>query len=498
MLVAPIVIPLLTGLVLAGAHGHHRRQWISLAGGALTTLAACWVVVDALGGNIAHVQLGNWPAPLAITLVSDQLSGPFVGIAALAAACVLAWSAAALDRAAAHRFHGGYHFLVAGVMIGFLTGDLFNFFVAIEVTLIASYVLIGTATVGPGRVEAFRYLVINLVGSTLYLFGSGAAYAYTGTLNLAELASRLAGTDPAQILLVAGPILVALAIKSAVFPLSLWLPDAYPASNTAVNALFASLLTKLGIYALYRIVGMVLPVLELVAPVLLVLSVPTMVLGVLGAYSRSDVRGILSFHIVSQIGYMIMGLGLISVAGIAAGLFMTVHNMIVKTALLLIGGVVEQVRGTGELKRLGGMVSTHPLTALLFFVSAMALAGVPPLSGFWPKFGLVLAGLDAGQIIVTAAAILTALFTLLSMAKVWAGAFWGEAPAGAVPRPEPVAQLAPIAVLALAAALLGLVPDPAWRAAERAAQAIRSPAPYIETILAPAPAPVLAQEEERP
>ena len=283
--------------------------------------------------------------------------------------------------------------LAAGVAASFLTGDLFNLFVAFEMMLTASYVLL---TLG-GRREQVRsgmtYIVISLIASTLFVTALALLYSATGTVNMADLAPRI-GELPAGVRTAfAVLLLVVFGIKAAVFPLFFWLPDSYPTAPSPITAVFAGLLTKVGVYAIVRTQLLLFPDDSRPATLLLVVAAATMVVGVLGAIAQDDIRRILSFTIVSQIGYMVMGLGFFTVAGIAAVVFSMIHHIVVKTALFLIGGLVEHASGSSRLSRIGGMVRTTPFLAAMFLVSALSLAGIPPLSGFVSKFALIDAGI---------------------------------------------------------------------------------------------------------
>jgi multicomponent Na+:H+ antiporter subunit D len=293
------------------------------------------------------------------------------------------------------------------------------------------------------------YVVINLLASTALVAAIGIVYAATGTVNLADLASRL-DEVPGPVQTALGAMLfVVFGIKAGIFPLFFWLPDAYPTAPTAVTAIFAGLLTKVGVYAIIRTQTLLFPS-DGPSTVLLVVAALTMVIGVLGAIAQDDVKRILSFHIISQLGYMIMGLALFSVAGLAGAVFYIVHHIPVKTGLFLITGLIEQTTGTGALRRLGGMVRRAPVIALLFAVPGLSLAGIPPFSGFVAKLALVDAGLAEDQAVIVAISLAVSLLTLFSMAKVWAGVFWGEPD-----EPPPLAAANGSSTLALPHTMVG-------------------------------------------
>jgi multicomponent Na+:H+ antiporter subunit D len=376
-----------------------------------------------------------------------------------------------------------YLALTAGVAAAFLTGDLFNLFVSFEVMLTASYVLI---TLG-GRPEQVRagmtYVVISLVASALFLTALAFVYASAGSVNLADLSVRLEalpdGVRQGLVVL----LLVVFGIKAALFPLFFWLPDSYPTAPTAITAVFAGLLTKVGVYAIIRTQTALLPEGERPQVLLLVVAGATMLIGVLGAIAQNDIKRILSFHIVSQIGYMIMGLGFFTVAGVAGAVIYTVHHIIVKTTLFLTGGLVEHRAGTGHLDRLGGLVRTSPVIAVLFLLPALSLAGIPPLSGFVAKFALVDAGLAGGWWAVVAVSLLVSLLTLFSMTKIWAGAFWGDVqPLPAEVRPIPRAMVASTAALVALSLAVVVFAGPLYSLCERAAVDLLDGSAYVRAV----------------
>ncbi|HEX6238153.1 MAG TPA: Na+/H+ antiporter subunit D [Acidimicrobiales bacterium] len=430
-------------------------------------------------------QAGGWPAPLGITLVADRLTGIMLVVAMVMLLSVLVY---AIGQGGVERRHVGFHpvylALTAGVGASFLTGDLFNLFVAFEVMLTASYVLL---TLG-GRPDQVRtgmtYVVISLVASALFLTALAYVYASTGTVNIADLGAELELLPVGVRQGLAGLLLVVFGIKAAVFPLFFWLPDSYPTAPTAVTAVFAGLLTKVGVYAIIRTQTALLPAGDRFGALLLVVAGATMLLGVLGAIAQNDIKRILSFHIISQIGYMVMGLGFFTVAGVAGAVFYIVHHIIVKTTLFLTSGLVEQRSGTGHLDRLGGLVRSTPVVAVLFLLPALSLAGIPPLSGFVAKFALVDAGLDGGQWAVVGTSLLVSLLTLFSMTKIWAGAFWGEREASGVGlRVLPAAMIAPTVVLVLLSLAVAGFAGPLYSLSERAAVDLLDGSAYVRAVL---------------
>lgn len=491
LLPLPIVLPLAAaGLSIAFG----RWRWVQRALG-LATLTTTLVVsivllvrVDRDGPAVA--QMGGWIAPIGITLVADRLAAIMVAIAAIMLLAVLVYAigqgGSERDRVA---FHPVYLVLSAGVSASFLTGDLFNLFVAFEMMLTASYVLI---TLG-GRREQVRsgmtYVVISLVASALFLSALALIYAATGTVNMADLAIKLGELPDAVRLAFSLLLLVVFGIKAGLFPLFFWLPDSYPTAPSPVTAVFAGLLTKVGVYAIVRTQLLLVPPPDRPAGLILVIAGLTMLIGVLGAIAQNDIKRILSFHIISQIGYMIMGLGLFTVAGIAGAIFYVVHNVVVKTTLLLVSGLVEYSAGTSQLRRIGGIARRFPVLGWLFFLPALSIAGIPPFSGFVGKLALVSAGIESRAWVVVAVSLLVSLMTLFSMTKIWGNAFWGD-PELLYERGDrstrwggpPLMVGATAALVALSVAV-ALFAGPLYELMQRAATDLLDPSVYVGAVL---------------
>ena len=498
LLPLPIVLPILAAaLCVLGGRSRLIQRVIGLSTlGALIPIAVVILVrVDADG--VAVVQAGDWPAPIGITLVADRLSAIMLVTATVVLFAVLVY---AIGQPGAERNHVGfqsmYMILAAGVSAAFLTGDLFNLFVAIEMMLTASYVLM---TLG-GRLEQVRsgmtYVVISLVASVLFLVGLAFTYAATGTVNMADLAEHVPDLPSGVRAALAGLLLVVFGIKAALFPLYFWLPDSYPTAPSAVTAIFAGLLTKVGVYAIIRTQTLLFPPDSRPATLILIIAGATMVVGALGAIAQEDIRRVFSFYIISQIGYIIMGLGLFTVAGLAAAVYAIVHHIVVKTSLFLVGGLIVHADGSSRLRRLGDMVRTAPVIAVLYLLPALSLAGIPPFSGFPAKLGLFDATARSSQWAILAVGVTVSLLTLFSLFKVWIAVFWRppgddetsrvDAPDVVIRRrPAPLLMLVPTAGLAALTLAIGVGAGPLYDFSDRAAIDLLDPTHYLEAVLKP-------------
>jgi multicomponent Na+:H+ antiporter subunit D len=491
LVVLPVLVPLATAIACLGLRPWRAAQRATSVLGALVHLALAAALlgrVDAAG--IQVMRLGSWPAPFGIGLVADLLAAILLVLTGLTGLAVAVYSLGSIDaQREAHGYHPLFHVLLMGVSMAFLTGDVFNLYVAFEVMLMASFVLLALGGERPQLEGAVKYVTLNLLSSAVFLAAVGVLYGVAGTLNLADLALAVQrGTAPGLVTTLACLFLVAFGIKAAVFPLFFWLPASYHTPPVAVSAVFAGLLTKVGVYALVRAFTLVFTGdAAFTHTLLLAVAVLTMVTGVLGAAAQFEFRRVLSFHIVSQIGYMVLGLGFFTPLALAGTVFYLMHHIVVKTNLFLVAGIVKRLGGTLELGSLGGLYRRRPALALLFLVPALSLAGIPPLSGFWGKLVLVKAGLEAGRYTATAIALAVSLLTLFSMTKLWNEAFWKEPPEG-----HPVSAalvpwtlLGPVVALAAVTVAVGLGAGPVFDLASRAAAQLADPSQYVRAVLGP-------------
>ncbi|HCE17059.1 MAG TPA: Na+/H+ antiporter subunit D [Anaerolinea thermolimosa] len=488
---APILLPLTSAiLALAAWRAPGFQRWAAVAGTFLQFGAALALLNRVNQSGIQTFQVGSWPAPFGITLAVDLFGAIMLAVSGQVGLSVALYALNGIDdERVAYGFYPLFHILLMGVNGAFATGDLFNLYVWFEVMLMASFVLMALGGTRAQLEGSVKYVVLNLLASSLFLSATGLLYGLTGTLNLAQLALVLPETQPHGLTLALSMLyLVAFGIKAAIFPLFFWLPASYHTPPVAVTALFSGLLTKVGAYAMLRVFTLIFRTDPIFTNTLfLVLAGLTMVTGVLGAAAQWDFRRLLSFHIISQIGYLVMGLGLASQAALAGAIYFMVHVILAKTALFLIAGIVERLRGSFDLHQLGGLYRSQPWLALGFALPALALAGLPPFSGFFAKLMLVRAGLEAGQYIIVFTALGVSLLTLFSMSKVWGEVFWKPAamePAAVAGRGGvPVWMILPTALLVVGGLLLGLFAEPAIQWSHQAAFQLLHPDLYIQAVL---------------
>ncbi|MCI9889247.1 Na+/H+ antiporter subunit D [Micrococcales bacterium 31B] len=491
----PVMLPLFgAGLTMVFRNRQRVQQAISVS--ALTLVLITAVVLlffaDARGAVVLHV--GGWEAPLGIALVADRLSALMIIISAACTLAVLVYSigqglSEERDNAPLSIYHPTYLVLVAGVSNAFLAGDLFNMYVGFEILLAASYVLLTLGGTGARIRAGTTYVVVSLLSSLIFLSAIAFMYTAVGTVNLADLAIKLDAIDPNVRILLEVMLLLAFAIKAAIFPLSSWLPDSYPTAPAPVTAVFAGLLTKVGVYAIIRMETLLFPESD-ISTLLMVAAGLTMLVGILGAVAQTDIKRVLSFTLVSHIGYMIFGVGLTTQVGLAGAIFYVAHHITVQTTLFLVVGLIETRAGSSKLENLGGLAKLSPLLAILFFIPAMNLAGVPPLSGFVAKLGLLQAGVNAATPIsytLFAVSLLTSLLTLYAVAKVWNRAFWQTAPPAVLRQPPVMPRVMTGATLGLVVFGLALTAfaGPIFRISDAAASALLDRAPYVNSVLGP-------------
>jgi multicomponent Na+:H+ antiporter subunit D len=497
VVVLPLLIPFFTAIACLLLWNFYTAQRIvALFGGVALLVTAIILLFTVAQDGIQVMQASDWPAPFGISLVADLFSAIMVLMAGIMAVVVLVYSQVTMDeRRASFGYYALIHFLLVGVCGAFLTGDIFNLYVWYEVMLISSFVLL---VLGGERAQlegGIKYVTLNLMASALFLAAVGILYGTVGSLNMADIAQHLhtvSGASLAPVLAIL--FMIAFGIKSALFPLFFWLPAAYHTPPIAVTVIFSGLLTKVGIYSLIRVFTLIFTQhVGLTHTILLVLAALTMITGVLGAVAQYDIRRLLAFHIISQIGYLLMGLGLFSPLAIAGSIFFMVHVILAKSALFLVGGVLHSLGNTYDLKKMGGFYRTSPVMSVLFLLPALSLAGIPPLSGFWAKFALVWAGLELQQYWVVAAALGVSILTLFSMTKIWNEAFLKEqtdarlreaVPSlNVLPFMRQLPMLTPIVVIALLMVVIGVLAEPIFALSLQAAEQLIDPTEYIRAVL---------------
>lgn len=489
LIIAPVLLPIVAGAVLLMIR--HNIRWH-----ALLALAVLTAIVGTNGLLLQRVlaegpismTMGSWLPPFGISFTADALGVAFSLTASVVALVCCAYSVRDID--ATGRRYGFYPFLLlmmAGVSGAFLTGDMFNLYVWFEVFLISSF---GLLILGSDKAQidgATKYAILNLVGTTLFLIATGYLYGTFGTLNMADLATKAGQIgEAAPLMTLATLYLLAFGMKAAAFPVNFWLPASYHTPPVITGALFGGLLTKVGIYALLRTLVMIFAVERLaLAGVIGWVAVATMLIGALGALAQSDIRRIAGFLVISGVGIMLAGIALGSNGGLSGAIFYALHSMLALSALYLLGGLMRQRGGSFSLHSLSGLYGTSPFLAGLAFIISLAVAGLPPGSGLWPKVMLVRAALDVGAWQIAAAILLSGFLATIALGRVFILAFWRAEIPGvqtATANAMSVLGCSALMILTLAMLAMGVVPEPFARIATTAASGLLDASAYVHAV----------------
>src|SRR5690606_24319947 len=430
-IVLPLIMHMATAILLLLLWNRsivHRV--VSVTSNLAILIVSIALMVRTWNEGILVMEAGNWPAPFGITFVSDMFSSTMVLLTSISALCISIYSTVGVNQA---RMKYGYfpisHFLFMGLNGAFLTGDIFNLYVWFEVVIISSFVLMTLGGKKPQMESAIKYVAMNMLASVIFLTAIAILYGLTGSLNMADLSIKVAQIENRALINVTALLFfVAFGIKSAVFPLYYWLPSSYHTPPSAIVAIFGGLLTKMGIYALMRFFTLIFIPSEFITTAFLYVAAATLVAGAFGALIKRDIRRMFSYLIVCHIGFMITGLGLYTEIALAGAVFYLFHDIIVKTNLFLVSGIIYRIKGSTRMPQLGGLYSEYPKLSLLMAIVLFSLVGIPPLSGFWPKINLFLASFIQGEYVLIFALILASFITLYVIAKMWAEVFWKDNP----------------------------------------------------------------------
>lgn len=487
LLVLPMVLPLLVGILLIFLRPFVKWQRvISFATLLLTFGLSIYLLFHVQQEGIITLDFGGWSPPFGISFVGDSFSLLLTATTYFIATICSLYSFSTMGKDKENMFvYPLVHLLLAGVSGSFLTGDLFNLYVCFEVMLLASYALI---VLGGERVqlrEAIKYVLVNVLSSFIFLIAIAYLYGVTGTLNLAHLSVRIAEAGQPPILTtIAIVFLLVFSLKAGLL-LYFWLPGAYGAPPMAIAALFGALLTKVGIYALFRFFTMLFyheP--ELTHTIIAVMAIVTMVGGSIGAVAYNDLRKIVSYNVVIAVGFILSGLAIFNEAAIEGSIYYLVHDMIVKAFLFLLVGVTIYLSGTQRLERMSGMIRNYPLLGWLFFLATISLAGIPPLSGFVGKVFVAQGAIDGQAFVLLAVTLISSIFVLYSLLRIFRTVFWGETIIGTDEMvPLKTGMILPCALLGAATLALGLGAESISGIVQDAVNTLLNPQIYIDAVL---------------
>jgi multicomponent K+:H+ antiporter subunit D len=494
--ILPVLIPFFTGilLILAARRQAALQRFISLAG-TVALVATAMLLVSAAGDGSVHTyRLGNWPTPFGIVLVLDRLSALMVLLTSVVALFSLLHAVQGDDMVGPF-YHPMFQLQIVGLNGAFLTGDLFNLFVFFEILLIASYCLLVYGSTTPRLRAGVHYVILNLAGSALFLIAVGTLYGVTGTLNMADMAQKVAVIGAAEAGLVRAAallLLIVFALKAALVPLYFWLPAAYSAAAAPVAALFA-IMTKVGVYAILRVYTLVFGpdagvAANVAGPWLLPLALATAMLGMIGALASRELRRMQGYLLISSVGVMLSGIALFSGRAIAAGLYYLVHSTIVMAGMFLIADLIARQRGDrDDLLVPAAPIAQAGLLGVLFFIGAIAAAGLPPLSGFVGKALILEAAMPMPSMPWVWTIILgSGLLGLLALSRAGMTVFWDTDTENVHPVLTPVwsaRRIAPAAGLLAIVLLLTVLAGPFTGFASATAEQLLRPQDYIDAVL---------------
>jgi len=486
LVILPVVLCITMGAVLATIRKRiHLHAPLAIAALALLSIIDAALLYRVATQGPMTMVMGRWLPPFGIAFTVDVLGALLALTAALVALAGAVFAHADIDtNRRRYGFYPFLMFLMAGVSGAFLTGDIFNLYVWFEVLLISSF---GLIVLGGEREQidgAMRYGLLNLVATTLFLIAVGYLYAISGTLNMADIAAKIARQPSAlPLMTLATLFLAAFGMKAAAFPVNFWLPASYHTPRITVSALFAGLLTKVGVYAMFRVLVMLMPgALETLAPLVGIVATLTMLAGSIGAIAQSDLRRALGYWVIAGIGVMLSGLAIGGPQALGASVFYMLHSMVVMTALYFLVGLMALRSGSFDLKGAGGLWESSTLLSAIGLCLILSVAGLPPFSGFWPKAMLVGAALEKSLWWLAAAILLSGFLITFAGGRIFLLAFWRAAPAAIAPARLPVASLAVLAALAAASAAAGLWPEPLALLAQTAAHGLLDPDTYIRSV----------------
>lgn len=495
-IVLPVIFQLFTAILLMFFWTRKNVQKLISVVASLVSLAiAIWLFSTIWNNGILTMQAGGWRAPFGISFVADLFSSTLVLLTGIAGLAVSVYSVGSVRNA---RVRFGYfpifHFLLMGLNGAFLTGDIFNLYVWFEIIIIASFVLI---TIGGEKAQiegSIKYVTMNLLASAIFLTAIAILYGLAGSLNMADLSLKVAQIENRGLVNVTGLLfLIGFGIKSAVFPLYFWLPASYHTPPPAISAIFGGLLTKVGVYALLRVFTLIFIPDEFTGNLISWIAAFTLLAGGLGALVQNNMRKVFSYFIVCHIGFMIAGLGIYTEVALTGAIFYLIHDIMIKTNLFLISGLIFKIKGTYSLRVLGGMYRLYPKLSLLMAIPLFSLVGIPPLSGFWAKVFLIEAGFRTEEYTLVAFIILGSFFTLFVIARTWAEAFWKQGEE--LPKKEYVkyfselkplkryAMVVPIVMLALVTLYIGLGAENIVTVSKIIGAELMDTTPYIEAVL---------------
>ncbi|MGN7324038.1 Na+/H+ antiporter subunit D [Bacillus altitudinis] len=487
LVILPILIPLLAATLLIFMNKNTMlSRGFSVFASLLAIICNVYLVQTIFTNGIQTLYLGGWKAPFGIALVADQFAALLVLTASIVGLVTVLFSFQTIGKERERLFYySGVQFLLAGVSGAFLTGDIFNLFVFFELLLMASYMLIVLGGSKPQLRESLKYIVFNIISSALFIVGVACLYALTGTLNMADLSVKIAESGQTGLITVIAILfLIVFGLKAGVFPLYFWLPGSYHAPPAAISALFGALLTKVGLYAIARVFTLIfIHDTGFTHTIMAWLAALTVIFGVIGSIAYSDVQKIVIYNIVTAVGVILFGIAANTPASLQGAIYYLIHDMVIKGALFMLAGALFVYAGTNHLKKMGGLIQSQPLLGWMFFISALSLAGIPPLSGFVGKLKIVEGGFSAGYMTFSILVLLSSLLVLYSVMRIFMLGFWGEDQDMRRRKPSIRGMVYPGVLLVILSLAIGLGTEFIAPYINQATEMLSTPEKYIQAVL---------------
>lgn len=484
LIVFPIILPAITAIILIciGKKPIIKRM-VAFFGTFITFLVALYQFIHVFKHGTIYLELGNWKVPYSIVLVSDMLSALLVLTTTLITLLMIYYSYQSIGiERETYYYYTSIMFMLAGLNGAFTTGDIFNLFVFFEVFLISSYVLMIIGGTKIQLQESIKYILVNVTSSAFFVLAIGMMYSAIGSLNMADMSSRIEGLKDQNIIIICAILFIfVFATKAGMFPLYFWLPGAYYAPPIPILALFGALLTKVGVYALYRTYSLFFSYTgDIVSNILLILALLTIIFGCIGALAYHDMKKIIIYNIMIAIGVIIVGLAVFTKDATIGGIYYLIHDMIIKASLFMLVGIIMKITNQTDIRKLGGMIKDYPLLGFTFFIAALSLAGIPPLSGFYGKYFIVKAAMQEGFVISAMIVLISSLVVLLSVIKIFLFVFFGKG--DTYPKLAINKMMFAAVAMTVIAVFFGVMSDSIYPFIERAALSIHSPETYVKAL----------------
>lgn len=487
LIILPIIIPIIAGMIMVIFKKNIKmHRFLSVLSIIAISIATLLLITQIHTTGIQTLHLGGWKAPYGVSMVADMFSAILILITSVVSLCCVLYAFHSIGKEReANYFYPLFLFLITGVNGSFITGDIFNLFVCFEVMLVSSYVLISLGGTKIQLSESIKYILINIISSFLFLVAIAFLYAMTGTLNFAHLSLRVAEVGQEGLMTaVAILFLIVFSLKAGLF-LFFWLPGSYSAPPTAISAIFAALLTKVGIYAIIRVFTLVFyheP--EVTHLFIGILAAVTMLLGAIGAVAFWDIKRILTYNVIVGVGFILAGVASFTTEGMTGSLYYLIHDMIVKALIFLLGGTIILLTGTSKLREISGLIRLHPALGWMFFIAALSLSGIPPLSGFIGKIFITEGTFEAGYLWLGGIGLITSLMVLYSIMKIFMNGFWGYTDITEdQEKGTTKGLLLPIGILTILTIALGLGAEGIHDYVDIAVEGLMNPSLYIEAVM---------------